>query len=507
MRRRTLIILILQILLITHNPVESKIKKLNYTKSFDHNAKHEKNNFKMDRFKRSIDDEEDKPFWANRGKKYSEENRIAYEMSPDVNFKSRDLKFNDDVIKDPPFWGNRGRRFDSSSIESNAKYLDDLNMKFEPFDYVTGKTCQYACYNPFYKLTANDYVNYDNTKSRREEISPFWGTRGRRNSNELDDNTNITPFWGNRGRRQDEDSPFWGNRGRRQEETPFWGNRGRRQDDSPFWGARGRREDSSSSFWNYRGSRQEETPFWGNRGRRNVENFKQSVINEDEHKLRRGSIEPFFSFGTKTSFWGHRGRDSKLKDLFDGNVRTHFQNRDKSKHFNSKNSRTMYDDKMYVEEPSFILFDRSSRSSSVEDDPFYIVRGKKKIRINGNAGRGRRGIIEDIVKSVKSDPYFIARGKKDQIEDSANATTNQEKMLKTKELICSAIELLSIKGDGGKLKRETEDNDRDRRTILKKLAAQLQADPYFVSRGKKNDNPILEEDITSFITRITEMCI
>lgn len=527
MKKKTFILISLQFLLITNNLADgNKSKsKINKIKSANKNAS-VKVTQNIDRPKRATDndDDEDRPFWANRGKKM---NYI---------FPQQKLRYVEDP-KDPPFWGNRGRRQDSSSLEDSSR-PDWLDITSANSDHDQSTSCIHPCLNPVYKLlNSEDHTNIHHPKERREESSPFWGARGRRTSDELDDNHNKVlnnfgydrqendiQFWGSRGRRED-DLPFWGNRGRRQDDSPFWGARGRREESSPFWGARGRREDELP-FWGNRGRRDEDSPFWGNRGRRDDgEPFwgsrgrrqKETLIdpvydfddsNDGVSRLRRDSNGRLLSLGTQMAFWNTRGRDSKLKHLFSGYPRNKFYHYSepvrKSSNLIGKHSvaSTLYDDRAFAEEPKFILVERSSRSSSAEDDPYYISRGKKKT----DSLRDRRGIIEEIVKSVKSDPYYIARGKKNFNRNitPSNSTDNSDDFSKVKELVCSAIEFANMKNNV-EVKREVSDNDRDRRTILKKLAAQLQMDPYYVSRGKKSGE-ISSDDILEFIKQVSEMC-
>lgn len=123
------------------------------------------------------------------------------------------------------------------------------------------------------------------------------------------------------------------------------------------------------------------------------------------------------------------------------------------------------------------------------------------------AARDRRGAIEEIVKTVRNDPYYIARGKKDADMPAGTKvnSTSEEDFLKVKELICAAIDMVSAQQHNGKAKREL-DNDRDRRSMLKKLAAQLQMDPYYVSRGKKSENASNRNHLLEFITDVADKC-
>ncbi|KAM3960813.1 uncharacterized protein ACR2FA_005121 [Aphomia sociella] len=502
---------------------KTKIAKLDHAK---HNSKFsvESNN---DRMKRSLYDKEEK-----KTNKFNAEHQKHYFTDPNEN------KF----AKESPFWGNRGKRFDPfvEKIYDADHFVQDFNKHQSlPNNY---------CKNCF---PSND-IRYDepekNTKERREELrEPFWGNRGRRSSEEAD-NLSLGPFWGNRGRRQDDD-PFWGTRGRRQDDSPFWGNRGKR-DDEPFWGNRGRRQDTpfwtnrgrrdvtepfwgnrgrredAEPFWGNRGRRQDSEPFWGNRGRRDVESFwgKQGIRKQElEESILdaindiQGDIENLSRMrrsNLNTPFWASRARDSKIKNIFTGVARprlSHLPNiYNTNSRFNLKASDpgTVLDNRMYAEEPHYILVERSSRSS-MEDDPYFISRGKK-YSINEDLSqteRDRRGAIEEIVKSVRNDPYYIARGKKGSDIKVGNSTALQEELTKAKDLICSTIELILIKNDGNKTKRDLNDNERDRRTILKKLAAQLQVDPYFVSRGKRSDDTNNDDNhLQDFINEISTKC-
>lgn len=467
-----------------------------------------------ERTKRSIDDEE--PFWPNRGKKLLSYSNLNHD----------------------PFWAPRGRR---DSSEETFQYAQKA---YKPVVPQNDKFCE-NCFPPG---LSNEV--YGNVKHLRDDVTaPFWGHRGRRDSEELNDNDipddlfwgsrgrrqeKDEPFWGNRGRRQD-DSPFWGNRGRREEEpfwgnrgrreeTPFWGHRGRRDDDNPFWGHRGRREDTEP-FWGNRGRRTEDyEPFWGNRGRRKEdsdpfwssrgrrkEDLKESILDaikdvendiDNLSRLRRSTFE--------NSFWSNRSRESKLKHLFSGSPRAKgHQSYLLKPYINPSEPGTVHDNRIYAEEPHYIIVERNSRSSG-EVDPFYISRGKKYyIELDlAKAARDRRGAIEEIVKSVRNDPYYIARGKKDSdVVKIGNSTMPHEEFVKAKELICATVELIMIKSGTPKSKREMDESERDRRTILKKLAAQLQMDPYFVSRGKKSDEAGVNDDsIQDFINEVAGKC-
>ncbi|XP_021186763.3 uncharacterized protein LOC110373740 [Helicoverpa armigera] len=520
---------LLFVLIITTDVV---LGKANKTKSFKtYHKKHSslKEKPENERIKRSLNDDDDRPFWPNRGKKQIGNEPNYYNTKYDSEYENPQKypKSNDKVMKEQPFWGNRGRR--DSSLE---------NIYGFPVDYpsYSVKSCE-RCSD--FDETSEEFKYM---KERRDDfIAPFWGTRGRRNSLEVE-GSDDDPFWGNRGRRQEkepfwgnrgrrtENEPFWGNRGRREEE-PFWGNRGRREDVEPFWGNRGRRDDTEP-FWGNRGRRQTDEPFWGNRGRREEEPFwgnrgrrklsepnwirkmdlKESILNainaveddiENLSRLKKSNTDP-------NSFWSGRGRDNKLSGLFNGPSRGR-SNLVKSGRLHGQTTEpgTVLDNRMYVDEPNYILVERTGRSSAEADDPYYISRGKKYY-INYSleqAARDRRGAIEEIVKSVRNDPYYIARGKKDiDILKNGTSSARKEEFAKAKELICAAIDLITIKNDGGKVKREIDDNDRDRRTILKKLAAQLQMDPYFVSRGKKNQISGDKDYLQDFISNVAEKC-
>lgn len=469
-----------------------------------------------ERAKRAVHDDEE-PFWPNRGKKL--------------------LASHSD--HEPPFWANRGRR------DSGENY-PDAQKAYKPVVPKNYKVCE-DCFPSGY----SDEVFANIKQPRDDVVTPFWGHRGRRSSEELDDNDlpddlfwgsrgrrqENEPFWGNRGRRQSdspfwgtrgrrEEEPFWGNRGRR-EEAPFWGHRGRREDANPFWGNRGRREESDP-FWGNRGRRAEEyEPFWGNRGRRKEESEPfwssrgrrkedlrasiQEAINDVENNIENLSRIRRSNYNTN-SFWANRSRESKLQHLFNGPPRTKsLQSVFLKPSYNAHNSEagTVHDNKIYADEPHYILVDRSSRSSG-EVDPFYISRGKKYyVELDlAKAARDRRGAIEEIVKSVRNDPYYIARGKKDSDNvNIGNATMPRDDLAKAKELICATVELIMIKNGQTKSKREIDESERDRRTILKKLAAQLQMDPYFVSRGKKNDDPANNDDyLQDFVSDVAGKC-
>lgn len=524
MRRKVQTFLLL-ILIITTDVV---LGKGNKTKTFKTNHKKHsslKEKSDNDRVKRSINDDDDQPFWPNRGKKQIDNDPTYYntKFNNDFDNNQKFVKSTDKAMKDQPFWGNRGRR--DSSVENKYGYVVDFP------DYFV-KHCEHCTE---YGQKPDEYRNM--IDRRDDYMSPFWGSRGRRNSAELE-GSEDNPFWGNRGRRQEqepfwgnrgrrtENEPFWGNRGRREEE-PFWGNRGRRDDVEPFWGNRGRRDDSEpfwgnrgrrdvdEPFWGNRGRREEE-PFWGNRGRRKVtvpnwirkQDLKESILNainvveddiENLSRLKKSNVDP-------NSFWSSRGRNNKLSVLFNGPARS--RTNKMGRYGLTTEPGTVLDSRMYVEEPNYILVERSGRSSAEIDDPYYISRGKKYYINYGleQAARDRRGAIEEIVKSVRNDPYYIARGKKDiDVTKNGTSSTFKDEYVRAKELICAAIDLILIKSDS-KVKREVDDNDRDRRTILKKLAAQLQMDPYFVSRGKKNQISGEKDHLQDFISNVAEKC-
>ncbi|XP_072933055.1 uncharacterized protein natalisin [Epargyreus clarus] len=480
-------------------------------KLFTTHIRHELGNRNQNGFEKYLSEDNDdanfaqeQPFWGNRGRRESSESD-EYVRSNDVGYKDNSCKTCSKYIQDmqssekyltAPFWSNRGRR-DSDEISE---------------------------YNPFW-----------GNRGRRQEEPPFWGNRGRRSKVKLKSQDVVVdppfwssrgrrdetePFWGNRGRR-DEDEPFWGNRGRRDEKEPFWGNRGRRQENEPFWGTRGRRETETS--WGNHGNKQEygywkaenSNPFWGNRGRKKYA-LKENIISamnnieyniENLARMRRGEQD---------SFWNQRGRISQLENFFIDPTRNTASNQLKSgnkaittkTNFRPTAHNTMSDDRIFAEEPHYILIERNTRSSA-EDDPFFISRGKKYTNFKLPKGfRDRRGAIEDLVKSVRNDPYYIARGKKDsEYIKIGNSTILKDEFVKAKELICSAIDLLVIKNDSHKVKRDDDESERERRTTLKKLAAQLQIDPYFVSRGKKSDDiGVDEERLEEFVNQIADMC-
>lgn len=499
---------------------KTKSSKGNHKK---HSPLKEKNDY--DRIKRSLNDDDELPFWPNRGKRQVDDDPYDNsKLNNGLEYNQRTLKSSEKLVQDLPFWGNRGRR--DSAIENLYDY---------EYPELFTKNCEHCIEIP------SNTDDFKNIKDRRDDfISPFWANRGRRSSLEVEDLSE--PFWGNRGRRQEkepfwgnrgrrtENEPFWGNRGRREDE-PFWGNRGRREDIDPFWGNRGRRQDSQP-FWGNRGRRQENEPFWGNRGRREEEPFwgnrgrrkeldrnvlrnkKEglkdyilSAINDVENDIE--NLSRLKKAANPSSFWKNRVRDNKFSLMFSGRPRTKSLLSQPERTFQGKSSEpgTVLDSQMYVEEPKYILVERSSRSSG-EDDPYYISRGKKYYFNSSfhQAARDRRGAIEEIVKSMRNDPYYIARGKKDTVVKNGRSAEIKEDYKKAKELICAAINFITVKKDSGKVKREISDNDRDRRTILKKLAAQLQMDPYFVSRGKKNDVPGEKENLKEFINNIATKC-
>ncbi|XP_038207471.1 uncharacterized protein LOC119829143 [Zerene cesonia] len=434
----------------------------------------------------------------------------------------------DRIEEDIPFWGSRGRR-ESSSTEH-------LQERFKPKENYY-PDCNGMCF-PF-------------NSDERNEV-PFWGNRGRRDFNSQSGESSL---WDERFRRQDDDddNPFWGSRGRRDEDIPFWGSRGRREnsldskqylssskspdveddddEEMPFWGNRGRRrmnkekghsQDVPEPFWGSRGKKgknkfqktdEEQIPFWGNRGRRKNELGGYVMKGYDYDDL--DSMSKMKRKELSSSFWANRGRQSRLNNLFSGVIRSRMQNlpttndlnKEVSKGFHIKPSEqnTVHDDRIYAEEPHYILIERSSRAS-VEDDPYIITRGKKYSNFHiPKAVRDRRGAIDDIFKSVQNDPYYIARGKKDSFVKLGNTIMSMESLNRDREALCTLINSLLSKAEGHKIKREVDDSERERRTILKKLAAQLQQDPYFVSRGKKDaiDN---EKKIKGFVEQVIEMC-
>ncbi|KAI5644835.1 hypothetical protein NE865_03181 [Phthorimaea operculella] len=489
--------------------------------------------------KSTNDDPMDKepPFWGNRGRR---DDSASIENNFDVNPPLfNQLPDNDDDntlskgIRDGPdslFWGNRGRRDPGDDDDVNLPFWGNRGRRQED-DPIRGAQDRREDELPFWGSRGRRYntEKQDNNipeetpfwgnRGRREEGKPFWGSRGRRdeeqpfwgNRGRRDD---IEPFWGNRGRRDDIE-PFWGNRGRRDDIEPFWGNRGRRDDIEPFWGNRGRR-DEVEPFWGNRGRRDEVEPFWGSRGRRESKNRHKDHIKKILSDAIHGVEEDIESLARSrrganraSSFWKNRDKEEiKLLNIF--KLYPHrFQRRglNGSKH---SQSRTVLDDRIYAEEPHYILVERSSRASS-EDDPFFISRGKKMFVASEEyplSARDRRGSLEDLVKSVRNDPYYIARGKKD-MQD--NVTNNSSFLLedwhKAKEMICATVDMI-LYNKGNNIKRETDDNnsDRDRRTILKKLAVQLQMDPYFASRGKKNESEFNDDNLKDFINEVSVKC-
>ncbi|XP_063375431.1 uncharacterized protein PF3D7_1120000-like [Cydia amplana] len=477
-----------------------------------------------DRIKRFADyDENDGQFWANRGKRQVNHKDLTKDdIDQEVNRKFPNIK--NKLYNEPPFWGNRGRR-------SSEENYNDLTYS----DLVSGNNDDYS-----YK-TEQKLNGHPNLKDRRENTLPFWGNRGRRNSDEIPVDNDVGPFWSSRGRRQEEEpfwgtrgrrennlpfwgnrgrrdnEPFWGSRGRREENEPFWGNRGRRQDEEPFWGNRGKKEDEEP-FWGNRGKKEDEEPFWGNRGKKELdatepfwgnrgrrrEDLKESImeaINKVESDIDYLSRLKKDTTQFDGRFWKNRGRNSQLKYLFD-------VNRMKNQHgveripfeltVKPSVSSTLFDDRIYADQPHYILVERSSRSSGESLDPYFISRGKKKYF---KTSRGRRNAMEEIVKSVRNDPFYIARGKKDFQDMNLTSSKTHDGFLKAKELICATIELMN--NESKNVKREINE-DRDRRNTLKKLAAQLQNDPYFVSRGKKNESKEIE--VEEFISQIAAMC-
>ncbi|XP_052744364.1 uncharacterized protein LOC112044541 [Bicyclus anynana] len=510
MRRK--IILLLTLLLVSDDVFGKNGNKTNkqtkrFHKTNNNDSKHKFNA----RVKRSLSTE--KILLSNKDVINEDSNQYNY-----LDNKEKTLKLKSIDDQDSPFWGNRGRR-ESSSDET----VPDVQLP-----------------NPKYKQNKNLYKVILNLDPKfKDEVSPFWSNRGRRSSDESkDDDPPEDFFWANRGRRQDDD-PFWGTRGRRQDdENPFWGNRGRRDNLISSFSSSKDRIDDEEPFWGNRGRRQEQEPFWGNRGRRdsfetlihgknklkslylykdvinNKNELKDSVIDAiSDLKNNNGNYERNRR-DDHTPFWINRGRDSKLKSLFNGIARNRMEynpntannNLENEPHTKTFQQNTVHDDRIYAEEPHYILVERSSRSSA-EDDPFFITRGKKHSSYMNKATRGRRGALEELVKSVRNDPYYIARGKKDYINvGKSNAT--QIQFLKTRDLICATVELLTMKySEGNKVKRQAIDNDRDRRTILKKLALQLQMDPYFVSRGKKDDVSNIDTDaLEQFINKVIVLC-
>ncbi|CAH2095168.1 unnamed protein product [Euphydryas editha] len=484
---RKKIFLLLLLLFISNDFVFGKNgNKSKLIKAF--NKKHERHNKEnKTRLKRTVDEEIEKLL-------IPEKDLTVYDHN--LEERGRTTKFKPIVENEKPFWGNRGRR-ESASDET----VPDVQLPTSNYHKNVGKI------QNLHKLLLNV-----NEKTRRDEVeSPFWGNRGRRGSDESEEN-DIDPFWANRGRRQD-DEPFWGTRGRREEDSSFRGNRETRDDDEPFWGNRGKREEEEP-FWGNRGRRETFEPFWGSRGKKKIKNRH---VNKD-------AFEPFWGNRSKlkeklqnemqTSFWMSRGRESKLKHLFNGINRNRIQNlpsvikesKSNEGRLNHQDPNTVLNDRIYVEEPHYILVERSSRSSA-EEDPYFISRGKKYSNLD-EAIRGRRGALEEIVKSVRNDPYYIARGKKNQqYIKIGNSSLSQDELLKTKDLVCSTIDLMLTKYEGNREKRQTKDNERERRTILKNLAQQLQIDPYYVSRGKKSVESYSGSDpFEQFVNNIEILC-
>lgn len=506
-------------------------KNNSHTKPGDIHKKHNnnKNRSNTPRNKRSLYNDDETPFWPTRGKKVLFSNPgPPYIDELDGTEK---VSANTKIDNDSPFWGMRGRR-ESESTENgyptlptmphnsglNCKHCYTSARKINDFDYDYSKESEFEYDNQnSEEIGENNYPSLGSSlKNRRQENDPFWGARGRRQED--------TPFWGQRGRR--EDVPFWGNRGRRDDSNdPFWSSRGRRDnevDNEPFWGNRGRRQENEP-FWGNRGRRQENDPFWGTRGRRmyfepfhgkQKQQLKKTLaeainaVEENIEQLARLRRDDKLSPG---SFWSNRRRSSQLKGLFQGGRYKDSINKGLEMDLNAKpsESSTFLNGRMFADQPRYILVERSSRSSG-EEDPYFISRGKKKYMNYKlvKAARDRRGAIEEIVKSVRTDPYYIARGKKDaDILKAGNSTLLREELDKAKELICAAIDLIMYKKEGITTKREINDNERDRRTILKKLAAQLQIDPYFVSRGKKSDGLVAHDDnLEEFIIEVGEKC-
>lgn len=413
---------------------------------------------------------------------------------------SFDLDNHEKEDRDSPFWGNRGRR-ENLPVE----------ISIDPHGKSLGTVCKDCKNMPFHKHNSI-HSEIHNINSNDIDF-PFWGKHVRRSSDS--DGESDLVFWGNRGRRQDDD-PFWATRGRRGEDEPFWGNRGRRDEIEPFWGNRGRRDDVEP-FWGTRGRRQESEPFWGSRGRRN-DDLKKNL--QEAIQLAEDNIENLTNLKkmeelSPNSFWDNRGRNSQIKGLFQNKFlkgpHVLYKPFNRDLNLKSSPSKTLLDDRIFAEEPHFIIVERSGRSSAEEADPFYISRGKKKFVEKDlfKAVRDRRGSFQEIVKSVRNDPYNIARGKKDFTNNKVdNDSILRKELSRAKELICSVIELINNKQAGNEEKRENNDtSDRDRRTILKKLAAQLQIDPYFVSRGKKTMNPTKNDTLLQdFFNEITAKC-
>ncbi|XP_026332385.1 uncharacterized protein LOC113239537 [Hyposmocoma kahamanoa] len=504
----------------------------NHTKPNDDNKKPNniKNKTSVSRNKRALNNNDNEnPFWPTRGKKALLSNPNSLYI--DEFGGGEKSPTNTKIDNDPPFWGMRGRR-SSESIENDYPTVPAISNHF-------GIICKH-CYTSAHKLNEvdtdyskeneSDYENQNSdeieennylssaslSKTRRQENDPFWGARGRRQedkpywSHKM--KSEDIPFWGQRGRRFDQDEPFWSSRGRRDTEVneePFWGNRGRRQENEPFWGNRGRRQENDP-FWGTRGRRRYFEPFHGKQKQQLKKILKEAINTMEEnieHLARFKKDDKLFP----SSYWFNRGRNSQLRGLFKGGRnKNHDTNMDSEIEFHPtlSESSTVLNERMYADQPRYIVVERSSRSSA-EDDPYFISRGKKKI-INFKfikAARDRRGAIEEIVKSVRNDPYYIARGKKDADLKVGNSTVLREGLDKAKELICAVVDLIMIKKEATKTKRDINDNERDRRTILKKLAAQLQNDPYFVSRGKKSDGTVVHEaNLEEFVIEVGEKC-
>ncbi|XP_028027859.1 uncharacterized protein LOC114241256 [Bombyx mandarina] len=492
MKNKTIQLIVLFLILITS---DLTFGKGNYNKknlrTHQQNKKHNntKTKFESERIKRSTNDFGTVQFWTNK-----EIVRPKYFNSEDSLQNIEDAPIYGKIHNEPPFWAIRGRRDSSSSeiyTEPHSLESDRHDLQ-QNYDHVT----KIGLWNePDLKHPAN-----------------FWANRGRRNPLDFDRSFMLEPSW-ERDLRQEND-PFWGNRGKKEE--AFWSSKGKTEE-NPFWANRGRRLDQLEDRAN-RDSNTDVDPFWGSRGRRKdmefikdhkKENLKQSILNaindveKDVKTLSRLRRSP----GAGLNFWLNRGRDSKLKHLFNrnSNNKAYVSNAGGStvNTVNPSNAETLSDSRIYADEPHYILLERNSRSSA-EDDPFYISRGKKYyLKYNlGRPGRDRRGAIEEIVKSVRNDPYYIARGKKDLTNENS---TQRNQYSKIKELVCTAIDMVLKKNNGDVVKRDITDSERDRRTILKKLAAQLQNDPYFASRGKKSSADE-GNHLNEFIDSIAEKC-
>ncbi|XP_050674101.1 uncharacterized protein LOC126971751 [Leptidea sinapis] len=504
-------------------------------------------------------DDDDGPFWANRGRR--EEGRSFRGSATWENQertvrqnKHYELLMNRGASDDPPFWGSRGRR---ESDESRAKKQNDDDDNFwknsiseedPPFWANRGRRLSGTS-----KHRSEDDKYDALTRNRgRPEVVPFWGNRGQRISMDSKHKKQLDEYEPNLANKvtTEEDEPFWGSRGRRlfekdrfkkqsDEKDPFWANRGRRTEDTPFWGNRGRRITGDNGL---RRQNEDDGPFWANRGKRtttfNQNSLSQQVLdglilgpqdddsnwgsrdleNDDPpwpitQKINTCSqIDNIFQCkrkrNTEISFWSNRGRNSKFKHYFNYPVRARLKytpnlNKEVNIGYHAKPSEqnTLNDDRIFAEEPHYILIERSSRSSS-EDDPYYISRGKKMTE--AKTARGRRGAIDDIVKSVRNDPFYIARGKKD-TDNVAKIRNLLNYSDKDKEVICGVIN--SFLNKSSEVKKSENDSDRERRTILKKLAAQLQIDPYFVSRGKKDfDSNEKNSDLYALVNMFYEIC-